>query len=101
MPLEEVLTQIWTVWKFDYEPKIKALRDLYEIEGAVERRDRYSLGGHPGQPEPLPRGLLSGDDIPRTTEIILSFDDDFDEFSRRLQQLSKEWEASGLRELGR
>ncbi len=47
------------------------------------------------------RGLLSGDDIPRTTEIILSFDDDFDEFNRRLQQLAKDWEASGLRELGR
>ena len=44
------------------------------------------------------RGLLNGDDIPRTTEIILSFDDEFDEFSRKLQQLSREWEASGLRE---
>ncbi len=44
------------------------------------------------------RGLLSGDDIPRTTEIILSFDDDFEEFSGRLKQLSKECEASGLRE---
>jgi ribosomal protein S27AE len=44
------------------------------------------------------RGLLNGDDIPRTTEIILSFDDDISEFSRKLQQLSKEWEASGLRE---
>jgi hypothetical protein len=45
------------------------------------------------------RGLLSGDDIPRTTEIILSFDDDFEEFSKKLTQLSKEWEASGLREM--
>ena len=45
------------------------------------------------------RGLLTGDDIPRTTEIILSFDDDLPEFSRKLKQLSKEWEASGLREL--
>ncbi len=44
------------------------------------------------------RGLLNGDDIPRTTEIILSFDDPFEEFSRKLSQLSKEWEASGLRE---
>jgi len=44
------------------------------------------------------RGLINGDDIPRTTEIILSFDDSFDEFSRKLKQLSKEWEASGLRE---
>ncbi len=31
MPLEELVTQVRTVWKFDYEPKIKALRDLYEI----------------------------------------------------------------------
>ncbi len=46
-------------------------------------------------------GLLSGDDIPQTTEIILSFDDDFEEFSGRLKQLSKEWEASGLREIAR
>ncbi len=45
------------------------------------------------------RGLVSGDDIPRTTEIILSFDEPFEEFSRRLTQLSREWEASGLREI--
>jgi len=47
------------------------------------------------------RGMLSGDDIPRTTEIILSFDEPYDEFSRKLHQLSREWEASGLRETGR
>ena len=47
------------------------------------------------------RGLLAGDEIPRTTEIILSFDDDAEEFSRRLGQLSKEWEESGLRETPR
>ena len=47
------------------------------------------------------RGLLSGDDIPRTTEIILSFDDDFEECSGRLKQLSKEWETGGLREIAR
>ena len=33
-------------------------------------------------------------------EITLSFYDEFDEFSRKLQQLSEEWEASGLREVG-
>ncbi len=55
----------------------------------------------PRAPSPRPltgqRGRFNGDDILRTTESILSFDDDFDEFSRKLQQLSKEWEASGLR----
>jgi len=44
------------------------------------------------------RAVALADDIPRTTEIILSFDDPLDEFSRKLKQLSKEWEASGLRE---
>ena len=31
MPVEELITQVKTLWKFDYEPKIKALRDLYEV----------------------------------------------------------------------
>ncbi len=45
------------------------------------------------------RVLRNGGDIPRTTEIILSFDDDLEEFSRKLQQLGKEWEeASELHE---
>jgi len=47
------------------------------------------------------RGLLNGDEIPRTTEIILSFDDSFDEFQRKVQQLGKELEQSGLRDNAR
>jgi len=31
MAVEEIVTQLTTRWKFDYEPKIKALRDLYEV----------------------------------------------------------------------
>jgi hypothetical protein len=31
MAVEELVTQLKTRWKFDYEPKIKALRDLYEV----------------------------------------------------------------------
>ncbi len=49
------------------------------------------------QPEPLadyPVFVLPG----TITERILSFDDDFDEFSQKLQQLSKEWDASSVRE---
>ncbi|MFP6579236.1 MAG: hypothetical protein VCC02_05465, partial [Myxococcota bacterium] len=44
------------------------------------------------------RGMLDSEEIPRTTEIILSFDDPFDEFAQKLEQLSREWEQSGLRE---
>ncbi|MBW2243764.1 MAG: ferritin-like domain-containing protein [Deltaproteobacteria bacterium] len=31
MPVEEIVANVKTLWKFDYEPKIKALRDLYEV----------------------------------------------------------------------
>jgi hypothetical protein len=31
MAIDEIVTQLTTVWKFDYEPKIKALRELYEV----------------------------------------------------------------------
>ncbi len=29
--LDEIVTTVKTVWKFDYEPHVKALRDLYEV----------------------------------------------------------------------
>ena len=44
------------------------------------------------------RGLLNGDEIPRTTEQLLSFDDSRGDFVRKLQQLAGEWEKSGLAE---
>lgn len=31
MPVEEIVTTLKTLWRFDYEPKVKALRDLYEV----------------------------------------------------------------------
>lgn len=36
-------------------------------------------------------------EIPNTSEVVLSFDDPIDEFSRKLQHLAEEWEGSGLR----
>ena len=44
------------------------------------------------------QGLLDGDGIPRTTEVLLSFDDEMSDFSSKLKKLSKEWEASGVTE---
>ena len=46
------------------------------------------------------RGLLNGDEIPRTTEIILSFDDPLDDFREKVRQLGRELEQSGLRNIG-
>ena len=31
MSFENLVTQLTTHWEFDYEPKVKALRDLYEV----------------------------------------------------------------------
>jgi len=42
------------------------------------------------------RGLLDGEGIPRTTEVLLSFDDEFGDFSRKLAGLAEEWKKSGI-----
>ncbi len=39
-------------------------------------------------------GELGIDEIPRTTEIILSFDDPMDEFTRKLERVSAGWEEA-------
>jgi hypothetical protein len=40
--------------------------------------------------------LCDTDDIPRTTETIVSFDDDIDVFAAKLKRLGDEWENSSL-----
>lgn len=42
------------------------------------------------------RGTLRQDEIPRTHEVLLSFDDNREEFSRKLSLLAKDWEESTL-----
>ena len=42
------------------------------------------------------RGLLQGEEIPRTSEVILSLDQDMESFSGKLAQLSEMWEESHL-----
>jgi len=44
------------------------------------------------------RGVLDGEGVPKTTEVILSWDDDLATFSGKLEKLSKEWESSGMME---
>jgi hypothetical protein len=44
------------------------------------------------------RGMLDGEGIPKTTEIVLSFDDELATFAKKLDELSKEWSASGVAE---
>ena len=31
MSVDNIITQLTTHWEFDYEPKVKALRDLYKV----------------------------------------------------------------------
>ncbi len=40
---------------------------------------------------------LEPDEIPSSSETVLSFDDSLSEFTSKLQNLAHEWEASGLR----
>jgi ribosomal protein S27AE len=41
-------------------------------------------------------GLATGDDIPRSTEVIVSLDDDLDVVTKKLEALGKLWEDSTL-----
>lgn len=47
------------------------------------------------------QGLLKQGEVPRTSEILLSFDDDNEEFSRKLAILAKDWENSALSDQNR
>ena len=42
--------------------------------------------------------LVNKDEIPNSSEVVLSFDDDLPEFKRKLEALAQEWAASGLRQ---
>jgi len=43
--------------------------------------------------------LVEKDEIPNSSEVVLSFDDDIDEFKRKLDSLAREWASSGLRQM--
>ncbi len=40
--------------------------------------------------------LFDDDDIPKTTELIVTFDDELPDFTRKMKLLGKEWEKSTL-----
>ncbi len=42
--------------------------------------------------------LAMKDEIPNTSEVVLSFDDEMPEFKRKLDKLAEEWAASGLKQ---
>lgn len=46
-------------------------------------------------------GLAKNDEIPRTTEFVLSFDEPLDVLKAKLHELSLAWEAGGRRGLAR
>ncbi len=67
-----------------FSPLIKTeKRALKVAEAILSNLQRYSE-------------LANADDIPRTTEIIVSFDEDIEKFSKEMERLGREWENSSL-----
>ncbi len=67
-----------------FSPLIKTeKRALKVAEAILSNLQRYSE-------------LSQGDEIPRTTEIIISFDEDIKSFSKQMDKLGQEWENSSL-----
>ena len=59
MSLEELVTPLKTLWRFDYEPNVKALRDLYE----VAKREQWNAASDVPwelETDPAQVGNLSG-----------------------------------------
>jgi hypothetical protein len=40
--------------------------------------------------------LVGGDEIPRSTEVVLTFDDDLNVFAEKMKKLGDSWEQSSL-----
>ncbi len=67
-----------------HSPLIKTERRALKVaESCLANLNRY-------------RGLMSGDDIPRTTEYVLNIDESREDFSRHLAIFAKELEGSAL-----
>ena len=72
-----------------YSPLIRTeARALKVAEALLANLNRY-------------HGLLAKDEIPGTNEVLLSFDDSSEEFSRKLEILALAWEKSTLTDRSR
>ena len=59
MTLEEIITPIKTLWKFDYEPHVKALRDLYEVAKKEQWNAASDIPWHL-ETDPAQVGVIAG-----------------------------------------
>jgi hypothetical protein len=83
MSLEEIITPLRTLWRFDYESNVKALRDLYEVAKREqwnaatdvpwdEETDPAKVGNLAGPERDLLKKLDSIQSLPEETRIELA-----------------------------
>jgi hypothetical protein len=83
MELEEIITPLRTLWRFDYESNVKALRDLYEVAKREqwnaatdvpweEETDPAKVGNLAGPEQDLLKNLDSIQSLPEETRIELA-----------------------------
>ncbi len=98
--------------EFNYDPSSKAFREIaivrdeaiwgigskYTLLSPLIKTEKRALKVAEAILANLQRysDLLNGDDIPRTTEIVISFDEDLDVFATKMKRLGEEWEKSSL-----
>jgi len=99
--------------EYNYDPEAGVYRDVaivrdvslwdrsnsYTLRSPLVRTEKRALKVAEALLANLNRcaNSLEPDEIPSSSETVLSFDDDFTEFAAKLQHLANEWEASGLR----
>lgn len=98
--------------EYNYDPEVGAYRDVaivrdvslwdasntYTLRSPLVRTEKRALKVAEALLANLNRCAtsLERDEIPSSSETVLSFDDDFADFTAKLQQLATEWESSGL-----
>ncbi len=77
MTLEEIITPIKTLWRYDYEPNVKALRDLYEVAKKEQWNAAADIPWHL-ETDPTQVGVIAGPggDPLKGFEFIQALSDD-------------------------
>ncbi|MFQ5744314.1 MAG: ferritin-like domain-containing protein [Acidobacteriota bacterium] len=75
--LEEIITPIKTLWNFDYDPHVKALRDLYELAKKQQWNAATDIPWHiETDPTRIGSILVGGSDPLADLEVINALPDD-------------------------
>jgi len=94
----DALHRVYTETAIVIDDSLPGTHNVYTLRSALIKTEQRALRVAEAILSNLNRyrSLLQGDEVPRTTETILSLDDDRESFSGKLSQLAEMWQESHL-----